>query len=876
MATLGKAVERLPTDRAATIMLLGGVYQEKVTIANVANQEYPLVMEAAPGQTVLFEGGREISEWKPYRDEPGLYVIDAPHREPARDYESPYLDVWEAGNRVRYRKQLDVQGALVRPASVCPLGGDRILVHTSNGGDPKSVGIWHNQISNGFSIERSNVTLRGLIFQNYVGGASARAITVGLVNGVTIEKCEFSNCTIGIYNLGSRTRVENCRIREVGLGVVTIGRTAPVDTVIRFCVIESAVGLFAFEDLGEHRRDGIRLYHCANGATIEGNVTVGFWAGLYIKTISARQGSRPFYVRDNIFLDGIRSGANHRQPRSDYARNIIGPSVEMTGVGPNGSYLKKMEASVKENYFFGPLHENSGENLSDGNRAGPEPFVQLVKGDLRLRQDLPLPEGVREGRAFPKEVKWSPRLAALLGAREGESKAVAFVRKPSATSSERGSLVVAGFTSLPSRTTLRYRERADGSWKEIAGITNTVLPGQSLAAAAPFEARPPTEYSVIFPLIHGELQPHTDYEYQVVAVDDGSRPIESLPDFFRTTGKSKRLYVEAGACADGADGSENHPFPQLQPALDRALPGDTVTVRKGIYTRPILLVHGGTAQAPLKIEGAGMKESILDGGRETGDMVAILNTGNIEMSGFQIRWFGNNGIRAKQSSDVAIRACWILNSFLSPGGAISGRGIFLENCKDWKVTHSLFNKLENGIYALNSPYLTIENNTSVGNIYSGVTLINSGEGSRIMRNSFNFTGNASIRFTEKEPAAFASLQCDYNNYGSYLRKDQEIDESGVIIQTGGVRPENDFLPAKRYGRVHENKFIVGLRMEGKLNAYFRMADWREFSGKDAHSIFADPEFVDPLRGDFRLLSRSPNILGEGMVIGMGSIQKNQP
>ena len=52
--------------------------------------------------------------------------------------------------------------------------------------------------------------------------------------------------------------------------------------------------------------------------------------------------------------------------------------------------------------------------------------------------------------------------------------------------------------------------------------------------------------------------------------------------------------------------------------------------------------------------------------------------------------------------------------------------------------------------------------------------------------------------------------------------------------------------------------------EGVDNASF--ANWMKACGQEAHSISTNPGFVDPSRGDFRLVADSPCI-GAGAALG---------
>ena len=52
------------------------------------------------------------------------------------------------------------------------------------------------------------------------------------------------------------------------------------------------------------------------------------------------------------------------------------------------------------------------------------------------------------------------------------------------------------------------------------------------------------------------------------------------------------------------------------------------------------------------------------------------------------------------------------------------------------------------------------------------------------------------------------------------------------------------------------KFFASMTPRNKSRFHFTLDQWQDL-GFDKHSIFADPEFVDPERGDYRLKPRSP-------------------
>src|ERR1051326_1519128 len=63
-------------------------------------------------------------------------------------------------------------------------------------------------------------------------------------------------------------------------------------------------------------------------------------------------------------------------------------------------------------------------------------------------------------------------------------------------------------------------------------------------------------------------------------------------------------YTVAPSGDDRASGTDGSPWRTIQHAVDRAGPGDTVSIRTGIYREQIVMEHGGTPAHPLVLSAA--------------------------------------------------------------------------------------------------------------------------------------------------------------------------------------------------------------------------------------------------------------------------------
>ena len=115
-------------------------------------------------------------------------------------------------------------------------------------------------------------------------------------------------------------------------------------------------------------------------------------------------------------------------------------------------------------------------------------------------------------------------------------------------------------------------------------------------------------------------------------------------------------------------------------------------------------------------------------------------------------------------------------------------------------------------------------------------------GTVCQNNCFAFSGNQMYRITTADEEELDTFDADYNNLGTRLREWQ------------GARPAHSLTP-------NVKSLQVGSKTMVTLNEkwYHSLEEWRRRSGKDQHSIFADPKFVDPDKHDFRVRPGSPNI-----------------
>jgi hypothetical protein len=152
----------------------------------------------------------------------------------------------------------------------------------------------------------------------------------------------------------------------------------------------------------------------------------------------------------------------------------------------------------------------------------------------------------------------------------------------------------------------------------------------------------------------------------------------------------------------------------------------------------------------------------------------------------------------------------------------------------------------------------------VANLYSAAAFLYSCENSICRNNSFTFQGNDVVVIEENlgEKRKLATFDCDYNNYGTALREQPP----GTIFDSVLPRDIESFLRGGSKAIVNYTEY------RGEMQRFVSMAQWREFSGLDQHTLFADPLYRDSATRDFRLDAKSPNrgAGADGATIGAAS------
>jgi hypothetical protein len=245
-------------------------------------------------------------------------------------------------------------------------------------------------------------------------------------------------------------------------------------------------------------------------------------------------------------------------------------------------------------------------------------------------------------------------------------------------------------------------------------------------------------------------------------------------------------------------------------------------------------------------------------------VVHLESAPHVTLRGLRILYFKKAGIYAYRSPHVTIEDCTFYNG---PGWA-TGYHVFAFWSPHATISRCLAVGAEIGFYLLKSPNATLLHNTASQHMYAAVAYTFSAAGSTQMYNSFAYAGNDIFSGHLAHPDDLKTFRSDYNNLGTnvlgYHRKLQQEDPKLYAL----VKAEA-FTPPKYPVHIRtSSKAVVGL---GKR--VMTLQAWRDATGQDVHTVFADPGYLQPYPAidawDWRVRADSPNqgVAPDGSVIG---------
>lgn len=339
------------------------------------------------------------------------------------------------------------------------------------------------------------------------------------------------------------------------------------------------------------------------------------------------------------------------------------------------------------------------------------------------------------------------------------------------------------------------------------------------------------------------LQPGREYDAAVTAFNPEFTASHTETLRFRLPKDApagRTLYVspDGNDAADGA--TEKTPWRTFNHAADCAGPGDHVIVLPGTYREALRPRISGTEDRPVIFESPQPGAAVID--------LMERMTAGVEIAGVDyIHAIGFKFINGKFTVGDIVRI-------------INARGVRISKCQGGYPRGSSFKKLaigHGGIEAVNAPNLMVDNNFFLCNHVA--VAVSASPGTRIINNTVVGEGTyciVVIAGKEGEPYEvinnlFYRAIMGYKagsmvwlmNAWMLMEPLQENRVLHTIMPKIRCDYNLSYIPATY-------KSNIG-RLPG-AEPVKTIEEWRKITGLDLHSLCAEPKFVDPENGDFRL------------------------
>ena len=454
------------------------------------------------------------------------------------------------------------------------------------------------------------------------------------------------------------------------------------------------------------------------------------------------------------------------------------------------------------NCYFGDGLDAERIGREWGSVVGDPKFVDAGKGDLRLAWDSP-----------------AAHLAPF-----GQS---AGAKPATPRTPEIESIQVSGISN--SSAVLTWRTPKD----------DTIA---SVAYCAKGSSRKKRVRSTAQGTVHGvgltKLKPTTEYEFTVQAKSCRGGAAVSAAQTFTTSDQphAPTTYYVAPAGNDGADGrSAQTAWQTIRRACFAVAPGDTVLIAPGVYHHAIAPLTSGAKGRRITFRREGEGAVVIDGAKVVAPLVLLDHKHYVTVAGIMFENLppaGHPGVfKGEHSKGVEVLNCRI--GYKRRHGGF-GNGVYFYRCDDARIEGNVIWGTRYHVTLNQCAGTLVKNNTFTwGQVFSAY-FIGKHDGCRFVNNIFYFpTSVPNAALVMSYPSKDIKMTSDYNCFGPMVNRTQV-----AYVYSGSL----------------SNLLAHGPGLE----------EWQRTSGQDAHSVQADPLFVNPRAGDFRLKAGSPAIgAGEG-------------
>ena len=363
-------------------------------------------------------------------------------------------------------------------------------------------------------------------------------------------------------------------------------------------------------------------------------------------------------------------------------------------------------------------------------------------------------------------------------------------------------------------------------------------------------------------------------------------------------GPANTLYVDKAnpSCSNTGPGTVTQPFCTIGAAASRTTAGTTVLVSAGTYNEQVG-VKSGSAGAPVVFQPeAG--ETVTVTSQQYGFYVS--NRRYVTIRGFRVANTANDGFHVSSGSNNVEVVGNEVSSAGEPVSGLAAEGISVTDASDVLVADNVVHhNTKYGIYLANATRVQIVDNQSFLNarVYSrgasGIRLHTS-PGNTLARNLTYDNEDSGIELVtgSNDNVVVNNVTYDNGDHGidvlASLRNDL-VSNTVYRNVTAGINAEGGSEASTIANNISVDNGIASPRTRGNIRvdstatsgttmdydlvyltspdtmivwnsvAYHSLAAFRAATGKEAHGIEADPNWVDRANGDFHLSSGSSAI-----------------